>query len=646
MTDVVRFQRQTISPWLAAVVAIYALLVAIPAPNMPGLGLDNSWVLAAEYAARHHVVFGRDFVFTYGPLAFLSTHLFDPLRYAWTLAFDVGVIALWLSPLVAVRTGPVVLAYLAVSLMSPLGFDPRIVAALFAFVVTAVRRPGWWILAVAAFLAPLSLSKLSFGLAAVPILLLLDAHFLIALRRLPLASVTFLAVFILCLVATGQPAGNWASAAYNDLQVISGYSAAMHLAIGRGGLMALLAILAAIALLLGWAAWIGMRRGGLRRMGWSGLTIGAALIWSCYIGFKMGYVRPDGHTLITWNLLLLLIPPLVATLTGVRPLDRMERATAAAMIAGIGVVTLGFTHRFMDPRPTLGAMIAERAHYVVTQPIASLAWLTPGRWAEATAQRRAGDAKLARQFPPVVQGRVDAIPMELAQIIASGLNYSPRPVPQSYSSYTPALQRLDAAFMADPSRAAETLFVQMGYDVDYHLPTLALGPSLPLVTRWYDQVGVDPGQGVILRRRPTPRAVETRSQATRRFALGEWVPVPAIAPDQRVLAAIRMDKAIPAKLMGLLAREPALMIETRHADGSTAIARFVPGMAEVAFGLSPMMRTPTYAMLDHAATGQMLFPGVGSDRVVPVTAFRITGDPTARYDFPGGTVRLWTERYR
>lgn len=646
MTDIVRFQRPATSPWLAGLVALYAVLVALPMPIFPGLGLDNSWVLTAEYASRHHAVFGHDYVFTYGPLAFLSTHLFDASTYAWTLAFDVGILALWLSPMLVSRRGSVLLAYLAVSLMSPLGFDPRIVAALFAFTITAVRRPGLWVVAVAAFLAPISLSKLSFGLAALPILVLIDAHGLMGQRRLPLATIAFVAVVLLCLALTGQPASGWASGAANDLEVIAGYSSAMQLAIGTGGLAALVAILGATGLLLGWACWARLRRGGMRRVDLASLTIAAALLWSCYIGFKMGYVRADGHTLITWNLLLLLIPPILAALAAERPIGRVEELSAAALLIGFGVITLGFTRHFSDPKPAIGTLIADRAATLYTSPIASLAWLTPQRWAEAREQRRAGDARLARAFPPTVQGRVDAIPFQLSQIIASGLNYAPRPVPQSYSSYTPALQRLDADFLADPARAPDTLLVQMGYDVDYHMPTLALGPSLSLVTRWYDPVGIDPGQGVILRRRSVARTVEASPATARRFAFADWVSLPSTAPDQRVMAAIAMDKALPARLMGLVAREPALTIELRRVDGSIQSMRFVPGMAGVAVGLSPMMRAPGVDMLDHIATHQMLFPRAGSDRVAPIAAFRIVGDPTARYGFTGGTVRLWIERYR
>ena len=56
---------------------------------------------------------------------------------------------------------------------------------------------------------------------------------------------------------------------------------------------------------------------------------------------------------------------------------------------------------------------------------------------------------------------VDVIPWEAPLAIANHLNYRPRPVPQSYSSYTPRLDRLNARFL-DSTNAPDYLLYMCG----------------------------------------------------------------------------------------------------------------------------------------------------------------------------------------
>ena len=62
---------------LAAMVA--TVLFSMPlSPRFPKIGLDPSWMYALNEAVARHLVFGRDVVFTYGPLASVCTKMFHP----------------------------------------------------------------------------------------------------------------------------------------------------------------------------------------------------------------------------------------------------------------------------------------------------------------------------------------------------------------------------------------------------------------------------------------------------------------------------------------------------------------------------------------------------------------------------------------
>src|SRR5215470_4259210 len=70
--------------------------------EFPSAGLDPSWKYASEYAYRTRLIFGRDFVFTSGPLSFVSTGLFHPDTFPWiVIAFGYGMLvyvaAVWWS---------------------------------------------------------------------------------------------------------------------------------------------------------------------------------------------------------------------------------------------------------------------------------------------------------------------------------------------------------------------------------------------------------------------------------------------------------------------------------------------------------------------------------------------------------------------
>lgn len=52
-----------------------------------GLSLDSSWQLALNMALKSNMSFGQDFIFTYGPLGFLSTRLSTEVPYAYIYLF-------------------------------------------------------------------------------------------------------------------------------------------------------------------------------------------------------------------------------------------------------------------------------------------------------------------------------------------------------------------------------------------------------------------------------------------------------------------------------------------------------------------------------------------------------------------------------
>ena len=190
-------------------------------------------------------------------------------------------------------------------------------------------------------------------------------------------------------------------------------------------------------------------------------------------------------------------------------------------------------------------------------------------------QQRGAIQALTRPFPPSVVGTVDAIPWEVAELIASGLDYRPRPVIQSFSSFSPRLQALDRDHFQGP-HAPQTLFLRIE-DIDGRLPTMATGPSLPVIGQWYDAVDNMAPLGLVLHRRQSPRAASREQLGEAEFRIDQWVTVPQ--PETGlILARVMLARTLRGRLVTFFYREPLLFITVRTASGSEHRYRFIPSM--------------------------------------------------------------------
>ena len=114
------------APWSVVGVAFVLLLLTWPALNLaPRFGLDASWQAALHLAAHTDLAWGRDVMFTYGPLGFLQ----EPALYdsgLWMLSFayqSLIHVALAISLLwVARRAFPLAVALAATYVLLVVGY--------------------------------------------------------------------------------------------------------------------------------------------------------------------------------------------------------------------------------------------------------------------------------------------------------------------------------------------------------------------------------------------------------------------------------------------------------------------------------------------------------------------------------------------
>jgi hypothetical protein len=596
---------------LGVALLAFCILITWRAPFLIGPGLDPSWIEAAKFAAARGLTYGRDFIFTYGPYHHLATRAFDPQTYPQVLFYDAFAVTavFW----VGLRNRALIpLAALAVAFvfLQERG-DSLFALTFFAIFLIALQRRDLWGLVFAVVAGPLLLSKLSLMLVLIPLLLLADVERAIA-RRAPVLTLALLGSIVTAYLAAGQPLTGLPAFLGSTLEIILGYGGAMQI---EGPVHEVYAALAAAAAVVVAAVVLAFRNrgqaGDLRSV-----AVVLGLIWTLYVLFKMGFVRQDGHTAIFHGAL-----PAVLVLV-MAWFDRPQTRTRGRQLVFAGLFLIaainGFCWQAFTQRPSpqapleVGRKAAAALQEIPENLRTGVGWITGRTQEEARRNYALAAQALKRPFPPSVSGTVDAIPWELSQLIVSGLEYRGRPVVQSYSAYTPGLQARDLAFFEGP-KAPDTLFLRVE-DIDGRLPSLALGPSLPVIGARYDAAGSDP-LGLILKRRATPRAMSVRRGGVQTIPLDSWAPAPG-GSGRLVMARIELKRSLVGRLAGFLLREPVVTITLRTASGREAAFRFVPGMAEHGVGVSPL--PPAFEM-----SAPILLDPAWAARGEPVTALKL-----------------------
>ncbi|MCW2982149.1 MAG: hypothetical protein JWO14_3876 [Solirubrobacterales bacterium] len=593
---------------------IVALLGWRVGMNPPGVGLDASWNAGLAMGVHDGLHWGKELVWTYGPLGFLQTqlvwftdqtvltflyqgllHVIFCVALVWALGRRLALLLACVGAFVAVT----VLPLLELSLLSAviasfwLLEEPRSDRFLNAFVIAA-----------ATFAAPAALIKLSTGPLVPLVLLIALIGARVGGRRIAL-FVGLLVVELLALwLLAGQSLGDIPAFVRHSIQISSGYSAAMlrstEVAPWRVTAATLGAIGVSVALVV--VAWLAPYRD--RRGRWAGTLLVALAAFAIY---KEGVVRVDaGHLTVYFaNACVLWIA------VGFAP-GRRWFIPAVALLVFLASLPLrpAGTADNLNPFSNL--------HYAFDQA-RNLAG--PGRRAAAMEDGRRG-LKATYALEPgalaAVRGHTVAVePWEAGAAWAYHLDWLPQPVFQNYSAYTPALDRMNAATIESPD-GPERLLRENAQVVDAEFPTpdidnrfLGWDPPeqaravlcnfAPLYTseRWQ-----------VLGRVPD-RCGPERALGTVEVAAGQSVPVPAPEPGTVVFARIGGVgvsglERVQNFLLHARSRHAVVNGETRYrlvaeTAGDGLMMRVAPGIVESG-PFDPVPEARTIAVEGGSAT--------------------------------------------
>jgi len=485
-------------------VLFLALMVGIfTFPLMPGSGLDPSWRIALGYMYDHGMQFGRDVVFTYGPLGFVMSNTFSGLLF-WSLIAGQITLAVISAVVIFLQgqrlSGTNRFLFFAFFLLFGISYADALhmlVIAMLGFELLRHRGDRWDLstVLIAAVLALYSQIKFTDCMLAMLIVCVGSGYRLWRRqwRETILLTAGFVTAYLLIWLLCGQELRNLPAYFQGSWAISQGYQWAMGFPSPLGPLWkGIVVLLAMIAYAL---AHLKLNPDKPRAVA-NVLVLGAFI----YLNWRHGFVRADGHMIGFFFCALL---PLTAYPALLDDPDRFRRLHRWVFL-GLIVLSVWAIEDALTGvvRGSLGRMEEQ-----IWNNIASVIdWkATRQHYRDAlNDERKIADLYQTRE--QVGQATVDVMGVDQNVAILNRLNYHPRPVIQSYSTFMPLLAQLNYDFYASES-APEYILLKI-QTIDNRLPTMDDSMALRLLAYRYECVRTEKGFFFQMRK---PFSVRTHS---------------------------------------------------------------------------------------------------------------------------------------
>jgi hypothetical protein len=565
---------------VGALTLAFALTALVPwQQGYPDLTLDGSWVMVLHEAYARGWRFGVDIVFTYGPLGFIVGGSYHPATGNLMLALWVLVAGGFWAVLFALARKLVSSAIVALLLIASaiavasVGTDSFLfgVVVLVPIVYLAVDRTESKLLhATAALVAFVALVKFTYLVAGVLLVGCVAADVAVRTRRVPRVLLAFAGPWLAGWVASGQRPWDVPAYLFTSLEVASGYGPAMPLD-------------GPIEEVYTWAglsvAFVAFTFAAARPFPWL-LALGFAG-WT-FIAFKAGFVRHDAHAVAGATALMLAL-----ILYGAFVAPRHGRIVKALFVCLLAYGTVAFSGVVETYYRVQFSKFVEWKirNESVDDAKAALA-IFAGTDARPAAYQANLDRLRAKHPVPATPGSVDVFQSLSGLPIAHDLDYRPRPVFQSYVTYSERLARYNAEYLAS-ERAPQFVLVHVDA-VDAHAPLAEDAASWPVLLSYYELRDLRHGY-VLLERAAVPKPLEITPIATQPAAVLRGTYKVPDAGDDLVWVEISVRRTALGWLQGLLFQIPPPVLHVELQDGTAHDFRLPVAVARGGFILSPAL---------------------------------------------------------
>lgn len=624
-----------------ALLGIAAILTVPTAGYALTPGGEYEYQAALTAAFAQHLQWGRDVLWTYGPLGFMDVPAylyFRPwiLGLALNLAAHSALFAVIALLLLRLRARPFLWILTAAILVAFFeryqGFDferfpvldhkEAITAALLLYlsVDSASRRQAVVLAAIAGLVVGLLL--LGKGTALITAGGLVAVFAVVATLRREFASLGMMVAGLATglvggWVAVGQSLANLATYLRSSYEFIAGYTAAeswfneapadnpnLQIAIGA-------AILAAAAATFLAALWKRNR---------SVATLQLLFVVLLFTAYKNSFVRFDEpHGLTFWSLAAVL-----EGLVGVLGLSQLERlrptlpvSVASCSVAACFVLVVLGVGPMIGNTPQIQPAFLFPDNLATYRHAAGLV-LKPAHRGEETDQVTA----VLRSYYPLPneaisllrQGTVDVVPWDPQLALAYGFEWKQQPVLLSYvAASRPYLDQKNAEFYSGPD--APRFVLLSANQLDDRYPLFDEPQAYRSMMQNY-QVEQQLSDWLVLEKRSQPLPASETPLGTANARLGDWISVPA-DENRAVFGRIQIGYSALGSALLLVDRPPELHIRFRYGDGRVASPyyRFIPATGPDGLFLSSFAP-------DQSTYGDV----IQGNYTLPIQAIQITAD--------------------
>ena len=630
-------------PWISRALGWSALFFVLVAgafsfPLLPESGLDPSWRMALGFMFDRGMQFGRDVVFTYGPLGFVMSKTFSGIQF-WSLIAGQLVLA-FISATVIMRqgsrlTGNSRLIYFGFFLLFGITYEDALhmlVITILGFELLRYAGAPWryltaLIAAVLAIYAQVKFTDLMLGTFVVTVACGYS-FWLKRWREGGLLAVCYIGSFLLIWLLCGQHLANLPGFFTGSWAISEGYQWAMAFPSPDAPLWKALVVL--VSLILYALAHLKLNPDKPRATA-NVLVLGAFI----YLNWKHGFVRSDGHMIGFFFCAFL---PLVGYPALLDDPDRFRRLHRWVFLGLIVLSIWGIENALWGvARGSFGQLQSR-----VWNNIQSVIYWqeTRQRYRDSLAVERSA-ADLFQTREQVGKSSVDIMGVEQSVALLNKFNYHPRPVIQSYSTFMPLLARLNYDYYA--SAAAPDFVLAKIQTIDGRLPSMDDSMAIVLLAYRYKFVRTEK-VFQIWKKNDEPF---DPAKFTPKFIRTDTVPVgQAIAlkqlSDHPLWLKVDLKPSLLGSARSFLYKPPQVMLNIKDIGGNSRSYLMPLPMGRTGFLLNPLIDDDV---------SYMEFAANRSKRRVTSIALEIAaGDrkyfaPTADFTFSELPVANSGERY-
>ncbi|HMK18615.1 MAG TPA: hypothetical protein VK492_10450 [Chitinophagaceae bacterium] len=529
--------------------------------QIPKTGLDPSWNISLHLANKYDLVFGKDFVFTYGPFGVLYSRLPISVNKYFYLLFDLYFLCTFIFVARKIFKAYfnfiiVLFAFLIVIVAMYDAAEQWFFFFLLFFLFSFLKEPAGKIgyLVQAALISIFCFYyKLGLGISSLTIFTMAITYAVIR-KKLPVRNyiiivVSYLLILWLCAVAFNVDMKGYLKGA---IHIIDGFNDSMFIPLAAGLYKFAFASIAILAIIAFWILYrlitFVRKKEVLRNI--DEIFLYLLFTMAVYVLFKSSFVRFDGHIFLFFKSMSIVIILIYLFTQGKIEKRIASFACWAVVLISLWVVNSApgsykpvnriFNLSFIDFK------IGEIKNYFTGLK-------------NYDAEVTKSDKLLSQdnEFRKIIGNHsVDIIPAEVSKIYFNGFHYNPRPVIQSYTAYDGYLDNLNYEKYMSANAPDYVLFSMSSID-DRFAFFDETKTKLALINN-YKVVG-EVDEELILKKRDTSRSlIKLKEEENLIIKLGEDILVKRSSDIQ--VSSLFIEYNLTGKLRRLVYQPPVMKI--------------------------------------------------------------------------------------